>query len=650
MNNMFVFALLFSPMSAFTPIRSNLPSIIPQPVSMVIGTGEFTLNENTKIVVSKELERIAVMLQNSLQPATGLLFPIVGEGGAGSIYLTIDSSLSNLGDEGYRLIVNSNDIKISAPKPAGVFYGTQTLLQLLPPEIYKRAKQNNKQWNIPALSIEDYPRFSWRGSHLDVSRHFMPKEYLFKHIGLLAMHKMNVFHLHLTDDPGWRIEIKRYPKLTEVGAWRKDTMLTYDPPTFSGKPHGGFYTQDELRELVAYAAERFITIVPEIEMPGHCTAAIAAYPELGCEGKPIDVAPGWSGPFDVFNVEESTIEFLQNVLLEVMDIFPSTFIHIGGDEVDKSRWKRNERVQQRMKELGLKDEDELQSWFIKRMDDFLTKYGRRLVGWDEILEGGLAPGATVMSWRGMHGGIEAAKMGHDVVMAPTSHTYFDYYQSRRQDKEPHAIGGYLPLRRVYSFEPIPQELSPSEMKHILGVQAQIWTEYIPNPKHVEYMAFPRLSALAEVAWSKPENKNYENFLTRLYVHLVRKDILDVNYRKLDTQEEFPIGFWKSGETSQDFSVKTWDITNHISKEGEIEILFAYTHGAHRLDIAWAELLENGRVVSRDEHEGRTGGRNRDNLYRLVLPTYNKNAKYTLRASIRSDGGNDSNGEILLYQN
>ncbi|MCE5187487.1 MAG: family 20 glycosylhydrolase, partial [Planctomycetaceae bacterium] len=375
------------------------------------------------------------------------------------------------------------------------------------------------------------------GLHLDCCRHFMPKEFILKYIDLLAMHKMNRFHWHLTDDQGWRIEIKKYPKLIEVGAWRTESMVgkNKSPRTFDGKPHGGFYTQDDIREVVAYAGERFVTVVPEIEMPGHVQAAIAAYPELGTTGKPVPVLTYWGGCEEILNVNESTVLFMQDVLTEVLGLFDSPFIHVGGDEVNKQPWKDSPSVQARMKELNIASEEELQSWFIGRMDQFLTARGRRLVGWDEILEGGLAPGAVVMSWRGEEGGIAAAQAGHDVVMAPSKYTYFDYYQAD-PNTEPLAIGGFVPMEKVYSYNPVPAMLEPAQQKHILGVQAQLWTEFILDSRHVEYMAYPRACALAEVAWSPVEAKDYASFLSRLQTHVKRLAAMDVNFRPLDKGE------------------------------------------------------------------------------------------------------------------
>jgi hexosaminidase len=512
------------------PASAGEISLIPQPVKLTRTEGFFILRPDTRIEAPPTLERVAARLRESLGAATGFPLP-TAKRGSNVIVIKLDPALKSLGSEGYRLTVTEKKVVIVGSEPSGVFYAIQTLRQLLPPAIYRRAPVRAESWQIPAVTIEDYPRFSWRGGHLDVGRHFMPKEFLFKYVDLLALHKMNVFHLHLTEDQGWRIEIKKYPRLTEVGAYRKDSMLKYDPPAFEGKPHGGFYTQEDLRELVAYARDRFVTVVPEIEMPGHSQAAVAAYPEFGNTGEPLEVATRWGVIEHVFNPEDATIAFLKDVLTEVMDIFPSQFIHVGGDEVPKKQWKESARAQARLKELGLKGEDELQSWFIRQIDTFLASKGRRLVGWDEILEGGLAPGATVMSWRGEKGGIEAAKQGHDVVMTPTGFTYFDYYQSKDRATEPPAIGGFLPLDKVYSYDPIPKELAGADSKKVLGAQFQVWTEYIPDPKQAEYMAYPRACALSEVVWSPLSAKNFDDFMGRLVVHLERLKVLDVRYRK-----------------------------------------------------------------------------------------------------------------------
>jgi hexosaminidase len=509
-------------------------SLIPIPATLTPGSGSFVLGTTTSIVAADDLRAKAELLRDQLRPATGLPLAIGSSGSGSRITLALDPSLVGLGDEGYRLTVATDEVAIRAAKPSGILHGSQTLRQLLPPAIFRRAPIADASWAIPSVEIEDRPRFGWRGSHLDVGRHFMPKEFVLKHIDLLALHKFNVFHWHLTEDQGWRIEIKKYPKLTSVGAFRKDSMIaprTKDPAArkFAGRLHGGFYTQDDVREVVRYAAERGITVMPEIEMPGHAMAAIAAYPELGNTGKQIEVHTHWGITDHVLGVTDNVLRFFEDVLDEVLELFPSKFIHVGGDECPKTEWRITPSAQERMKKEGLKNEDELQSWFIRHFDSWLAKRGRRLVGWDEILEGGLAPGATVMSWRGEEGGIAAAKAGHDVVMAPEKPTYMDHAQSELPT-EPPGHGGHNSLEDVYGYRPVPKQLSADEAKHVLGAQGQIWTEYMPDREAVEYMAWPRLIALAEVLWSPSETRNWADFQKRLATHLERLAILDVNYR------------------------------------------------------------------------------------------------------------------------
>ena len=523
--------------------ESPLIAIVPQPQKVTPKPGHFTLSKKTPLEAPAALRAVAERFRDDLRPGTGVDLPIVAKGRGARVSLQIDrKQKGTFGEEGYRLSVTPRQITVVGAAPAGVFYGLQSLRQLLPAETFRRAAAPASSWSIPAVEIEDRPRFSWRGSHLDVGRHFQPKAFLLKHLDLMALHKLNVFHWHLTEDQGWRLEIKKYPKLTEVGAWRKDSALGPPPKReegkprqwkFRGKPHGGFYTQEDAREVVRYAAERFITVVPEIELPGHAKAAIAAYPHLGNTGKKLEVETTWGIFNEVYNVEDSTLSFLKDVLSEVLAIFPSQFIHIGGDEVKKDEWKASAKAQARMKAEGLKTEEELQSWFIKQIGAWLDKQGRRLVGWEEILEGGLAPGATVMAWQSIEPAIKAAKLGHDAIMAPTEWTYLDYYQSK-DPREPVAIGGHNPLEKVYAFDPVPDKLPPELEKHILGGQAQIWTEYMPNPEHVEYMAWPRLCALAEAVWSNQEVRGFESFKKRLSTqHLSRLKNLDVMYRPLE---------------------------------------------------------------------------------------------------------------------
>lgn len=531
------------------------PSVIPRPISMTTGRGEFRLTSRTTIIADRADSAPARRLARDLAPATGYdLRVALGGEAAGNriVFRRAAARDTSLGAEGYKLDVKPGVVTITSSAPAGAFYATQTIRQLLPPAIFRSATVAGVTWTMPAVSIVDRPRFQWRGMHLDVSRHFMPKEFVKKYVDILALHKMNTFHWHLTDDQGWRIEIKKYPRLTEVGAWRSQTLVGHgggDSTTwvYDKKKHGGFYTQDDVREIVAYARERFVRVVPEIEMPGHSQAAIAAYPSLGNFGDTVTVWGAWGVSPYILNPSDTTIAFIQDVLTEVMGLFPSEFIHVGGDEAIKPQWKASPRAQARIKQLGLKDpppgtrardtlywrEDELQSWFITKMDAFITAKGRRMVGWDEILEGGLAPNAVVMSWRGIAGGLAAARAGHDVVMTPGDHTYFDHYQSRNTNLEPLAIGGFLPLDSTYAYEPIPADLEPQFVKHILGTQGQVWTEYIEGPKNVEYMAFPRVSALAEVLWTPSDRKNFADFSARLVPHLERMKAMDVNYRPPD---------------------------------------------------------------------------------------------------------------------
>ena len=521
-----------------------LPAIVPRPASVEPAAGRFTLDARTTIASDAPLATVARQLAAYLAPATGWALDVRAGGGAGGasgsrIVLRRDASLAGrLGPEGYRLEVRPGVVTVRAAEPAGAFYAVQTIRQLLPPDVFREAPVPGVAWTMPAVTVEDRPRFGWRGSHLDAGRHFMPKEFVKKHLDLMALHKLNSFHWHLTEDQGWRLEIRKYPRLTEVGAWRSETLVgghTDDTTkqVFDRTPHGGFYTQADAREIVAYAAARHITVVPEIEMPGHAQAAIAAYPWLGVTGDTIEVRKTWAVSEYILDPSDRSVAFMQDVLGEVLEIFPGPFVHVGGDEATKTQWKASPRVQARIRELGLKDEHELQSWFIRQMDAFLTQRGRRLVGWDEILEGGLAPNATVMSWRGTAGGLAAARAGHDVVMAPTSHTYLDYYPTRETAAEPLAIGGFLPLDTVYAFEPVPRELEPQHARHVLGAQAQLWSEYLKTPKHVEYHAWPRLAALSEVVWTPAERKDYADFVTRLRTHVRRLDALDVNYRPLE---------------------------------------------------------------------------------------------------------------------
>jgi len=524
-------SVVLSGASASADDRAAPISLLPQPSRIERKEGAFVLKKDTKILVEKDsadAANVGKQLAERLKRGAGLDLQVspfnAKTAVSNAILIKFNRKAYLLKAEAYELAVAADGVVITAEGGPGWFYGMQTLLQLLPPEIFSPTESAKRvAWQIPAVRIVDQPRFHWRGLLLDVARHFFNKEEIKNFLDLMAQHKLNTLQLHLTDDQGWRIEIKRYPKLTEIGAWRKDIGFGLNPKdgTAYGPDgrYGGFYTQDDIREIVAYAKARYIAIVPEIEMPGHSGSARSAYPEHQCQGGPHAFCAG----------NDETFTFLENVLKEVMDLFPGKYVHIGGDEVNKASWKNCPLCQSRIKQENLKDEKDLQSYFIKRMERFINGQGRTLIGWDEILEGGLAPNATVMSWRGMDGGIAAANAGHDVVMTPTSHCYLDFLQAK--EGEPKGRNEFLPLEQVYSFEPVPQAIPADKAKHILGTGGNLWSEFFPNYAHVQYMAYPRACALAEVAWSRPERKKWEDFQNRLDRHLQRLKVQGVHYRQ-----------------------------------------------------------------------------------------------------------------------
>lgn len=502
-------------------------AIVPRPADARLTGGTFEVNGKTKILAgTDETRNMAAYINDYLLKFYGFKLPYESQTQPArkAILLTTDGA-DALPAEGYRLISDKNGVKIIG-RGAGLFYGVQTLLQMMPPPPAKLS------FKIPAAEINDTPRFRYRGLHLDVGRHFQPVEFVKKYIDLMAQYKLNYFHWHLTEDQGWRIEIKQYPRLTEIGGRRKETVKerNLNPYIGDGQPYGSFfYTQEQVKDVVAYAQARFVTIVPEIEMPGHSLAALAAYPELACTEGPFEVGTTWGVFEDIYCPKEETFKFLENVLTEVVALFPGPYIHIGGDEAPKDRWKASPTAQEVIKREGLKDEHELQSYFIQRIEKFLNAKGKRIIGWDEILEGGLAPNATVMSWRGERGGIEAAKQKHDVIMTPGTHLYLDHYQGDPRF-EPLNIGGYTTLARTYSYNPVPAELAPDEQKYIIGAQGNVWTEYLKTSDMVEFMAFPRALALAEVVWTPQDKRNYDDFANRLVPQLARLDAQRVNYR------------------------------------------------------------------------------------------------------------------------
>ena len=486
------------------------PALIPQPVELKEQPGTFEWRAGTATQVPQEAAVAAALLKNYFGPLVGAE--------AAEAPLVFEQS-DKLSGEAYELEITPQKMILRAGKTAGWLHAIQTLRQLVAAP--RLSAKSDETIALPCLQIRDEPRFAWRGLMLDCGRHFFSKEFIKKYLDVMALHKLNIFHWHLTDDQGWRLDIEKYPRLTEIGAWRGK----------ANQREGGFYTQDDAAEIVRYAAARGITVVPEIEMPGHSMAALAAYPQLSCTGGPFIVPSEWGVKKDIFCAgNEATYDFLENVLDEVTRLFPSEFVHIGGDEVPKDRWKTCPKCQALMKATGLKDEQDLQSYFMRRVQKMLSIRGKRLIGWDESLKGGLAPGAAVMSWHSTQGGIAAAKVGADVVMSPDSALSFDAYQSKRAG-EPKAASSLLPLEKVYAYEPLPTELNAEQAKHILGLQGNLWTEYITTPEHAEYMTYPRACALAEVAWSKADAKNYDHFSQRLKTHLTRLDALKVNYRK-----------------------------------------------------------------------------------------------------------------------
>ena len=506
--------------------------LVPLPSSISIAKSQTLINSQWAVTQNdghKDLNSLKEILSENLYSDYGLL---VSDFSSKTINLNVIEDNKSYGEEGYHLSVSDQTVQINAGTPNGIFYGIQTFRQLL-----DSGKKSNQGIQINQIEIKDNPRFKWRGMHLDVGRHFFDIGFVKRYIDYIAMHKMNIFHWHLTEDQGWRVEIDAYPKLTNISAFRDESLIGHysdKPHQYDGKRYGGYYTKEEMREVVAYAQKRYVTVIPEIEMPGHTRAVLAAYPELSCTGGPHTVAKLWGVHKEVFCAgKESTFEFLETVLTEVADIFPGPYIHIGGDECPKDRWKEHNLDQELIKAQGLHDEHELQSYFIKRIEGILNGLGKRLIGWDEILEGGLAPGAIVQSWRGMDGGIAAANAGHEVIMSPTSHAYFDYYQSENRKNEPLAIGGFLPLEIVYNFEPIPDNIEPNKKDFILGGQGNLWTEYIKTPEKAEYMALPRMSAMAEVLWSSKKNRDYDSFTHRMNWQYKRLDQMKVNYRKPD---------------------------------------------------------------------------------------------------------------------
>lgn len=519
--SVFFFLLMGKMMAGTISYKVTNYQIVPQPKEIIVDKQTdkcFRLDASTQIYVSKRndgMQKNAQFLAEYIRQQTGLQLAVTNKKPAKNAIL-LENSLKSSNKEAYELQVNETSVRINGASDAGTFYGIQTFRKMIPHSYVGT-------YDLVTATIKDEPRFGYRGMMLDVGRHFFTVDEVKSYIDMLAMHNMNVFHWHLSEDQGWRIEIKKYPKLIEIGSVRKETILGhYGSGVYDGTPYGGYYTQEQAKEIVRYAADRHITVIPEIDLPGHMMAALASYPELGCVGSGYEVRTTWGIADDVLCAgNPKTLEFIKDVLGEIVDIFPSKYIHIGGDECPKVRWESCPKCQAKIAELGLKTDGEhtkeqrLQSYITTEADKFLTSKGRRLIGWNEILEGGLSPNATVMSWIGEQGGIAAAKLHHDVIMSPNTYLYFDYYQSENKDQDPLAIGGYLPLKRVYQYEPLPEELTKEQQKYIIGVQANLWTEYIGTIQKAFYMALPRAAALSEVQWSSPQRKDFADFLTRM---------------------------------------------------------------------------------------------------------------------------------------
>ncbi|WP_446666382.1 beta-N-acetylhexosaminidase [Flexivirga sp. B27] len=507
-----------------------MTSVIPRPRHLVTGNGTLALTGEASVAADRSLWPALRQLRRRLQDSTGFELPTAVDATAATIRLT---EVKGLATEGYRLTVDDSQVRIEAAGPRGALHAIQTLLQLLPPQVQRRATVRGVDWQIEQVEIEDEPEFVWRAVMLDVARHFLPKQDVLRFIDLAAMHRLNTLHWHLTDDQGWRVQILRYPRLTEIASWRAESTVGAGPDAVAdGRPHGGFYTQDDIREIVAYAEERGITIVPEIDLPGHSQAAITAYPQLGLDPeRQAQVWTRWGISTEILNLEEDTVTFFCNVLDELLELFPGTYIGVGGDECPKGPWEQDERTQQLMRERGLADEEQAQAWFMGRLVDHLSACGRKAFGWDELLEGDVPDGTLVASWRGMTGARTAIRRGLDVVACPDSPVYLDYRQSDDPD-EPIPVGTVNDVERVYGLRPIPDDATPEQAAHVLGGQGNIWTEHIDSARVIDYFAYPRVAALAEVLWSGPGG-DFANFSRRLDEHLCRLDEFGVEYRQSD---------------------------------------------------------------------------------------------------------------------
>ena len=630
---LFACAVLFSacPSAVVKPNTPNV-NLIPQPLSVKLNSGTLTIDETAYLVIDKSFLDVGDIIKSDFSKSTNINL----DGNITPIKLSYSATTH---DEGYRLIINEKEIAILAKTPAGAFYGYQTLKQLFPIDFFK-AKNLINRITVPQLLIIDSPRFNWRGLHLDCARYFHSVEAVKHFIDIMALHKYNKFHWHLSDDQGWRLEIKKYPKLTSVGSIRSETLKgpLYKSTQFDGKPHKGFYTQQQAKEIVEYAAKRFITVVPEIELPGHTKAAIAAYPELGNSKKQLAVHTTWGVVPQVINTEDNTIAFFKDVFDEVMEIFPSTYIHIGGDECPKEEWKNSAKAQERMKMEGLKDENALQGWITNQMVNHMKANGRKVIGWDEILEGNPSKSATIMSWRDESWGIKASQLGHDVIMTPNSYTYFNHYQSSSKD-EPMASNGVISLKKVYNWEPSSNLIAKQHKKHIIGAQGCVWGEYVRNIEYAIYMAYPRACALSEVLWSAPQNKNFNRFQKDLNTHLLRLAFAGFEVKLIPfSKTTINYNFSKNVATSTHFLPQ--------SPNGLYQIFLSANSG-DPIVIEGVDLFYNNKLIDSEYHYGYSGTFNQGSIYTLQtgFPTTNHEAEARIR--LRTENSKEAKGKIVL---
>ena len=663
------------------------PSIIPLPRQMQVNSGVFTLcptlpnstfggQTTTKILVDAASQETGQYLAGVLFRATGFQFEVQTNAATsavqGALLLTTSNALSNLGQEGYELTVNPDSVAIRAPGQAGMFYGVQSLLQLLPPQVFSQRPVTGVAWTAPCVYIQDQPRFVWRGFMMDSVRHFFTKDEVRAQLDTMAMHKLNMFHWHLDDDSGWRIEIKSWPLLTQTGAWRTNFMWDLNPRSSTqwrnDGLYGGYYTQDEIREIVAYAAQRHITIVPEIEMPGHSTALVSAYPELSCNGTNNECPVCFNVPHSlsvtaysggVFCAARTNLvmPFVQSVLTEVMSLFPSPYIHIGGDEVNFSNWKNHSLDRTFTNTLGIGNITNYQSHFTQQIANWIKRQGRQMIGWSEIMNGDVLTNAAVMDWQNgtLSKAVQTATNGEYVVMAPSAVMYINKWENATNgngsgviwSNDAPAQQGYVPLTNVYNFEPIPAGLPAAYTNYILGAEGPCWSEWIPSRYNMEFKAYPRLSAIAELTWTPAYLKDFNSFSNRLTLHKQRLDWMGVNYNHTATPPQ--VASWTQAQISTSYQTLQWDITSSITNSGEIDLTFCWKTGANGLDIAWAAVIENGIEIDRDTHAGFTGASPVKPLYVLKVPIRNPSATYLLRASVAGRGGNISNG-IIYFPN